>query len=140
MKFISKEEFLQQPMEVQNKIRELWNPKQWDIFAFRNRKGCPHVIYEYDNGMILSTDSNGIWEELDDQIVPLLTMDEMIEMIERITGLYLEIIINAGSGDLNINLYKNKYDFNSVMVFDKCDNNRLHLLWNTLTEIIKENL
>lgn len=140
MKFISKEEFLKQPKEVQDKIKELWNPEYGDLFAYRNGKGSPHMMWICEDGMILSTRSD-VWIDLDDDnIIPLLTMDKMIEMIERITDLYLEIMINAGSGDLNINLYKNKYDFNSVMVFDKCDNNRLHLLWNTLTEIIKENL
>ena len=137
MKFISKEEFLQQPMEVQNKIRELWNPKQWDIFAFRNRKGCPHVIYEYDNGMILSTDSNGIWEELDDQIVPLLTMDEMIEMIENVTGMYIGIQVAYKDNRIDVHLYDNKtiegYDFLK-------SKDRLHALWEVLIEIINEKL
>ena len=140
MKFISKEEFLEQPKEVQDKIKELWNPEQWDIFAYRNRKGNPYMMWKCEDGMIISTMSD-VWIDLDDNnIIPLLTMDKMIEMIERVTDLHLEIMINAGSGDLNINLYKNKYDFNPAMVFDKCDNNRLHALWETLIEIIKENL
>ena len=136
MKFISKEEFLQQPMEVQNKIRELWNPKQWDIFTFRNRKGCPHVIYEYDNGMILSTDSNDIWEELDNQIVPLLTMDKMIEMIENVTGMYIGIQVAYKDNRIDVHLYDNKtiegYDFLK-------SKDRLHALWEVLIEIINEN-
>ena len=129
MKFISKEEFIKQPMEVQNKIRELWNPQQWDIFAFRNRKGCPHVIYEYDNGMILSTDSNGIWEELDDQIVPLLTMDEMIEMIINLKNEYINIRYDDEWGKFII-------DTPDCMK----DGDKLHSLWEILIEIIKENL
>lgn len=129
MKFISKEEFLQQPMEVQNKIRELWNPKQWDIFAFRNRKGCPHVIYEYDNGMILSTDSNGIWEELDDQIVPLLTMDEMIEMIINLKNEYINIRYDDEWGKFII-------DTPDYMK----DGDKLHALWEVLIKIINEKL
>ena len=140
MKFISKEEFLKQPKEIQDKIKELWNPEQWDMFTYRNRKGNPYMTWKCEDGMIISTMSD-VWIDLDDNnIIPLLTMDKMIEMIERVTDLHLEIMINAGSGDLNINLYKNKYDFNPAMVFDKCDNNRLHALWETLIEIIKENL
>lgn len=140
MKFISKEEFLKQPKEIQDKIKELWNPEQWDMFTYRNRKGNPYMMWKCEDGMIISTMSD-VWIDLDDNnIIPLLTMDKMIEMIEKITGLHLEIMINAGRGDLNINLYKNKYDFDPAMVFDKCDNNRLHALWETLIDIIKENL
>lgn len=136
MKFISKEEFLKQPKEVQDKIKELWNPKQWDIFAFRNRKGCPHVIYEYDNGMILSTDSNGIWEELDDQIVPLLTMDEMMEMIERITGMCIEVMVAYKDKMIDVYLYNDKH----TESWDIKSKDRLHALWEVLVDIIKENL
>ena len=138
MKFISKEEFLKQPKEIQDKIKELWNPEQWDIYARKNTKGFPFMIWKCEDGMILPRHSN-IWVEIDNNIIPLLTMDKIIEMIERVTDLHLEIMINAGSGDLNINLYKNKYDFNPAMVFDKCDNNMLHALWETLIEITKEN-
>lgn len=136
MKFISKEEFLKQPKEIQDKIKELWNPEQWDIFAFRNRKGCPHVIYEYDNGMILSTDSNGIWEELDDQIVPLLTMDEMIEMIERITGMCIEVMVAYKDKMIDVYLYNDKH----TESWDIKSKDRLHALWEVLVDIIKENL
>ena len=42
MKFISKEEFLKQPKEVQDKIRELWNPQQNDVYVAID---SIHILY-----------------------------------------------------------------------------------------------
>ena len=141
MKFISKEEYLKQPKEVQDKIKELWNPEQWDIFAYRNRKGNPYMMWRCEDGMILSTRSD-VWIDLDDDnIIPLLTMDKMIEMIERITDLYLEIVYDFATGDLELILFKDPKGYDVVLDNNKFkSNDRLTLLWNTLTETIKENL
>ena len=141
MKFISKEEFLQQPKEVQDKIKELWNPEQWDMFTYRNRKGNPYMMWKCEDGMTISTMSD-VWIDLDDNnIIPLLTMDKMIEMIERVTEFHLEIMIDVRSREFNINLYENCHYFDPIRTFYGCKSkDRLHTLWEVLTDIIKENL
>ena len=132
MKFISKEEFLQQPMEVQNKIRELWNPQQNDVFT---RKGCkgiiPYLILDRDEDMIMTDTCNcEVWYEyLDDQIVPLLTMDKIIEMIINLKNEYINIRYDDEWGKFII-------DTPDYMK----DGDKLHSLWEILIEIIKENL
>ena len=140
MKFISKEEFLQQPMEVQNKIRELWNPQQNDMFT---RKGCkgiiPYLILDRDEDMIMTYTCNcEVWYEyLDNQIVPLLTMDKIIDMIENVTGMYIGIQVAYKDNRIDVHLYDNKtiegYDFLK-------SKDRLHALWEVLIEIINEKL
>ena len=132
MKFISKEEFLQQPMEVQNKIRELWNPQQNDVFT---RKGCkgiiPYLILDRDEDMIMTDTCNcEVWYEcLDDQIVPLLTMDKIIDMIINLKNEYINIRYDDEWGKFII-------DTPDYMK----DGDKLHSLWEILIEIIKENL
>ena len=140
MKFISKEEFLQQPMEVQNKIRELWNPKQNDIFT---RKGCkgiiPYLILDRDEDMIMKDTCNcEVWYEyLDEQIVPLLTMDKMIDMIENVTGMYIGVQVAYKDNRIDVDLYDNNYIESYDFLKSK---DRLHALWEVLIEIINEKL
>lgn len=144
MKFISKEEFLKQPKEVQDKIRELWNPQQNDVFT---RKGCkgiiPYLILDRDEDMIMTDTCNcEVWYEyLDNQIVPLLTMDKIIDMIEDMIGMYLDIMLNPSSYGFMIYLYKEAYDDLPEKVFSNfIKQDRLHALWEVLIEIINEKL
>ena len=132
MKFISKEEFLKQPKEVQNKIRELWNPQQNDMFT---RKGCkgiiPYLILDRDEDMIMTYTCNcEVWYEyLDDRIVPLLTMDKIIDMIINLKNEYINIRYDDEWGKFII-------DTPDYMK----DGDKLHSLWEILIELIKEKL
>ena len=132
MKFISKEEFLKQPKEVQNKIRELWNPQQNDMFT---RKGCkgiiPYLILDRDEDMIMTYTCNcEVWYEyLDNQIVPLLTMDKIIDMIINLKNEYINIRYDDEWGKFII-------DTPDYMK----DGDKLHSLWEILIELIKEKL
>ena len=132
MKFISKEEFLKQPKEVQNKIRELWNPQQNDVFT---RKGCkgiiPYLILDRDEDMIMTDTCNcEVWYEyLDDRIVPLLTMDKIIDMIINLKNEYINIRYDDEWGKFII-------DTPDYMK----DGDKLHSLWEILIELIKEKL
>ena len=132
MKFISKEEFLKQPKEVQDKIKELWNPQQNDVFT---RKGCkgiiPYLILDRDEDMIMTYTCNcEVWYEyLDNQIVPLLTMDKIIDMIINLKNEYINI------------RYDDEWDKFIIDTPDYMkDGDKLHSLWEILIEIIKENL
>ena len=132
MKFISKEEFLKQPKEVQDKIKELWNPQQNDVFT---RKGCkgiiPYLILDRDEDMIMTYTCNcEVWYEyLDNQIVPLLTMDKIIDMIINLKNEYINIRYDDEWGKFII-------DTPDYMK----DGDKLHSLWEILIELIKEKL
>ena len=132
MKFISKEEFLKQPKEVQDKIKELWNPQQNDVFT---RKGCkgiiPYLILDRDEDMIMTDTCNcEVWYEyLDDRIVPLLTMDKIIDMIINLKNEYINIRYDDEWGKFII-------DTPDYMK----DGDKLHSLWEILIELIKEKL
>ena len=61
------------------------------------RKGCkgiiPYLIFDRDEDMIMTYTCNcEVWYEyLDNQIVPLLTMDKIIDMIINLKNEYINI-------------------------------------------------
>jgi hypothetical protein len=91
MKFISAEEFLKQPKEVQDVFRDWWKPEMYDLF-FRyfgnNPNNFLHGIYKSfigDN----ETKKNAI---KDTSFLPLLTIGQLIKFIEDKSGGKIRII------------------------------------------------
>ena len=83
MEFISVEEFLKQPKEVQHVFMEWWKPQPFDLYIFDKRS--LGLVKKSDKDYILPYKSNNIWEEKK-HCIPLLTEGQLRKFIEDKTN------------------------------------------------------
>lgn len=119
--FITAEEFLKLPKEVQNEIVSWWKPSIGDLFAW-NEEANSQYMHEVNccssvNIVDITTKNKGI--ELGDRI-PLLQIHHLIEFLEDKTGYVVDI---SFCGGYEIKLFGHRglmrfcpYDLNVLLV------------------------
>ncbi|WP_252214441.1 hypothetical protein [Clostridium sp. VAP41] len=119
MEYISAEEFLKQPVEVQKVLIDWWQLSKGDLFS----PICPIGI-----GVLNGTEHNSIKEDL----IPLLTEGQLRQFIGDKTVYKLEIT-QFEDGEWSLCLYK--HGSRDIEIDDM---DLLQAYWKVATEIAKE--
>lgn len=91
MKYISAEEFLKQPEEVQKIFINWWQPSLGDLYVKDNYlKALPHCVWQSDNGLIFPI-RGSLWEEKK-KCIPLLTEGQLRKLVEYKINSKIEIV------------------------------------------------
>lgn len=137
MEFISAEEFLKQPVEIQKVFLKWWKPQMYDL-SFKNYgnnkdnflkgiyKGC------IQDNEFLRTVSN---KEL--SYYPLLTEGQLRKFIEEKTG--DRISIKYRYGEYILYLFDDSIDEYNIK-FENSDNNLFRLFWKVAIEVAREEI
>lgn len=136
MEFISAEEFLKQPKEVQKVFLDWWEPSKGDVY-------CNLYNDQQDNTLVINDCQLEIFKTFKDDIkqygCPLLTEGQLRQFIEDIAKCkVLELRCNCDDGEYFIESYQNKY---SCVHNDKwvlLGDNVLKAYWKVALEIAKE--
>ncbi|AUN23734.1 hypothetical protein RSJ21_00065 (plasmid) [Clostridium botulinum] len=135
MNYISAEEFLKQPKEIQEVLLEWWQPQRLDLF--NTIYGDTSVNGYFKGELYYSRKCGGtILEEsyLKKNAIPLLQMHQLIEFIEDITNCK---IINIYYFDKR-NCYSITLENNEVAkTIESSKNNLLHALWEVACNIVE---
>ena len=144
MNFITAEQFLRQPKEIQNKLIKWWQPEVGDLYCCSNNNIFKAVDYDVLSTYELLGDLNSTihcFNSLNDFIFPLLTEGQLIKFIEEKTN--TKISINIGDIGYQIVLYKfiegdvdedNTLDF--YKEYNELGTDLLEALWKTTIKII----
>lgn len=133
MEYISAEEFLKQDKEVQEVFWDWWKPTLGDLYARKNTKGLPYLVWKYEDECILSS-INVVWEEKS-KCIPLLTEGHLRRFIEDKTGYTIDLCYYEGTYD--IELCENDNGL-CVEVIREVGKNLLQAYWKVACEIAKE--
>jgi hypothetical protein len=133
MEFISAEEFLKQPKEIQKVFLDWWKPEMYDFFFrnFTNENGFLKGIYEgciKDNEVLRSATK-------DKSFLPLLTEGQLRKFIENKTDSL--VYINTSNGNYYIGLWQ---DESMIKSFKNLGTDLLQAYWKVALEIAKEGL
>lgn len=91
MKYISSEQFLEQPKEVQKVLLDWWKPSEYDLYQDISIKTIHSVMPRQNR--------KDIWNNLKEEnaIIPLLTEGQLREFIEDKTETLLDVTHNGGT-------------------------------------------
>lgn len=153
MEFISVEEFLRQPKEVQEVFWEWWNPSVGDLFNVNMivvpqdiYNGIPHDIYEnfllaVDNR---ANDSNFIKFGIDGKVTPLFTEGQLRKFIEDKTNGKVMVEYTVCENIVLKLATKSKVtgglEFKRKYSFPKSEINLLQAYWKVAYEVAKESV
>lgn len=130
MEYISAEEFLKQPKEVQATFLNWWKPSVGDICAYK--VGHSGFYSWYMSCITCVSDIKGVLHE-----IPLLTEGQLRQFIEDKTGCKLFIEYYNGS-DILIRFMKDNKETKSHIFYD-C-NDLLQAYWKVAIKIAKEGI
>ena len=125
MEYMSAEEFLKQPTEVQKVFLDWWKPSNGDIFAFLG-DDTSRKIGVLGDGEDIKITSKGKGEYR----LPLLTEGQLREFIEDKAGQIVEIGLYCRG--YSIIIAHRKYEF------DYLGNDLLQAYWKVACQIAKE--
>ncbi|AXG97770.1 hypothetical protein [Clostridium botulinum] len=135
MNYISAEEFLKQPKEIQGVLLEWWQPQRFDLF--NTVYGDTSVNGYFQGKLYYSRKCGGtILEEsyLKKNATPLFQMHQLIEFIEDITNCKIINIYYFDKGNCyNITLENNEV----AKTIESSKNNLLYALWEVACNIVE---
>ncbi|HCL4447090.1 TPA: hypothetical protein N2D16_002695 [Clostridium botulinum] len=136
MNYISAEEFLKQPKETQEVLREWWRPQMYDLFFrdFHNNKNT------YLNGIYkgcIQDDETAKNATKDKTFLPLLTEGHLIQLIEEKTEKGLLIITPTTNMQTVIQSFK-KDGYIDKDYGDNLGYDLLQALWQVACKIAQE--
>lgn len=133
MEYISAEEFLKQPEEVQKVFLDWWEPSVGDLYSCKNKIGFPHSVKRSEDDLIIAVGSY-IWEEKS-ECIPLLTEGQLRKFIEDKTDSKVEIMYLKNG--YSIRLSKNNPE-NINKTYSRLGDNLLQAYWKVALEVAKE--
>ena len=137
MEYISAEEFLKQPKEVQEVFIDWWEPSIGDLFRWNTgiHDNDAHIANccMSDNTVVMTKKNKGINEG---DRIPLLTEGQLRKFIEDKTGYKIELSYYEDSGyDLSLTDGRTNYS-----TYVDLGHNLLQAYWKVACEIAKEEL
>lgn len=143
MEFITAEQFLDQPEEIQEVFLKWWKPQFGDIFATKKIYDEIDIIINYKNGNIYGIINT--FECIHDNYVdmtlipfPLLTEGQIRKFIEeRKNG---KIDLNHGIKGYSISVYKSKNVMELIDSLDTKEHDLLQAYWQVACKIAKETI
>ena len=128
MEFISAEEFLKQPIEVQKVFLDWWKEEKGDLFVLRKeyekiKHSAEIRCCNYDLAKMYG--------------IPLFTEGQLRQFIEDKTNSKADIIHSKFDG-YGVELYENESYGNYIDGFTDLGENLLQAYWNVALEIAKE--
>lgn len=132
MEYISVEEFLKQPKEVQEVFLNWWNPSEGDLFIFDANKPNLKECVLYSSGKLI----NGINDTYDkDKCIPMFSEGQTRKFVEDKTDSKLETLyLQTG---YSIRLSKNNPEGKNI-TYSKLGENLLQAYFKVAIEIAKE--
>jgi len=79
MEYISAEEFLKQPIEVQKILIDWWKPEIFDLVYIRNYKNSDNVIIGIENDKIEIAENISLYNK--ERLIPLFTEGQLRKFI-----------------------------------------------------------
>ncbi|MBD5589255.1 hypothetical protein [Clostridium botulinum] len=136
MNYISAEEFLKQPKEVQEVLINWWQPEfgdlfledYWDIDSIINIVGCVPINKKHFE------DYDGKTHYKTDLVIPLLTEGQLIQFIESKTNRKIEIYLNVYH-QYHFSLVSESEEFG---IYETRESNLLQALWQVACKIAQE--
>ncbi len=132
---LTKEDVLSLSKEKQDALRELWEPKDEDLFIYayrhtENQEFPTNIITSYNKNLNqYYSDTNKRWWYKNDML-PLLSIGDIIEMLENI-NVYWEDKLFFGYPSFNKNIMEN------VIVIEKSyDGELIDALFLALKEVL----
>lgn len=126
MEFISSEEFLKQPKEVQKIFMKWWKPQPFDLYIFDKRS--LGLVKKSDEDYILPYRGWNIWQEKK-ECIPLFTESRLMQFIlEKST-----CEVNIGNVLKIIDIYRKELCIPYETDF-------LQALWKVALEVAKESV
>ena len=139
MKFISAEEFLKQPKEIQKVFIDWWEPQLFDLYIFDKR--IIEIVRTSDENMILPCKSNNIWEEKK-HCIPLLTEGQLRKFIEDKTNSKIDMMFFKNGYDFELfSIGKLQDEFEAILpegAFEELPCSLLQAYWKVALEIARE--
>lgn len=140
MEFISAEEFLSQPKEVQDRFKSWWEPAIADLFCYKYNTKSFAILFDDGNNI-----ENYKYSEGDDnfytfkkEVIPLFTEGQLRKFIEDKAECKLETEINNDhTYDIFIERFNNAY-YEYKGEFKHLNTDLLKSYWKIACEIAKE--
>lgn len=136
-RYITAEQFMQQPQNVQNVIRKWWEPQVGDIFTTEQIHDEIDAVINISSGKYIHGLNDVFFSnmyphvDLELKPFPLLTMQQLIEFIEwKIEMSINEIERDVHRGEWNINLL-NGIDYMTEQT------DLLQALWEVACKVVK---
>lgn len=137
MEYISAEEFLKQPREIQQVFLDWWKPSISDLYTRKHTKGMPYLVWKYEDECILSTSTiSNVWDEKTD-CIPLLTEGQLRHFIEDMTDSTMALKYDRTQG-YNIILHPKENGLGDNIWFPIPIHNLFQAYWKVACEIAKE--
>ena len=137
LEYISAEEFLKQPIEIQKVFLNWWKPSLGDLFVY-DKSNTKSFAVLYADGEI----ENYIYNKGDDDFksfktkaFPLLTEGQLRKFIEDKTGFKVEVRL---TGYTDIDTYDISFGFGEKGVMRNLGTDLLQAYWAVAFEIAKE--
>ena len=133
MNYISAEEFLKQPVEVQKVFKDWWKPQKGDLYA-------PHEFSNMVRCLECDGKSEGVIAnpEVKDKIFPLLTECQLRQFIEDKTGCKIETVWISSTPEYYITLVDNKDSNIIIRNYFDLGEDLLQAYWKVAIEIAEE--
>jgi hypothetical protein len=136
MKFITSEDFLKQPTEVQKVLLDWWKPMEGDLLFYPERKDI--FMNELDNTIIINTvdeKCNPYLKAISKKdAIPLLTEGQLRQFIEDKTSGISSI--NIKCNNIKINIYDNNLPI-FIKKYEDLGSNLLQAYWKVAIQISK---
>lgn len=139
MKFISAEEFLKQPIDMQKLFLDWWKCDLGDLFIKKfeyelNPRYCNVLCINID----LESDIEGDWDYLKQESIPLFSEGQLRQFIEDITKDKYDILYSLKAKE-NIGFYK--YTENETQpTYEVETHDLLQAYWKVATEIASKEI
>lgn len=138
MEYITAEQFMEQPQEVQKIFLERWKPEKFDLFAW-DVKGFNKVysVMTYDQGSILPFGSPNIWNEKS-QCIPLLIEGQLRRFIENKINGKVDIVYSSDT-EFQFSFWKfEKYGNDYIGSQEIRANDLLQAYWQVALQIARD--
>lgn len=142
MNFISAEEFLKQPKEVQDIFINWWQPQMYDLF-FRDFRSNKNTYLNRIYQGCIQDDETLNNATKDKTFLPLLTESQLRQFIEDKTKCKIELDISNDIGYKGYNLYLRKnwknddYEY-PYKPFENLSNNLFQAYWQVACQIAQK--
>jgi hypothetical protein len=140
MEYISADEFLKQPIEVQKVFLDWWKPSIGDLYQPRKypnkMKMVQYISLIIDEVVNLNKEN---YENFKEQYIPLLTEGQLRKFIEDKTGCKnVEILSDIEIEEYYCDLYKTLSSGIEYKHFTRLGNDKFQAYWKVALEITKE--
>lgn len=140
MEYISAEEFLKQPKEVQEAFLNWWKPSIGDLFDDIIDNGVIRIVSYYDKKSKHIIPFSREFKSYIEDCIPLLTEGQLRKFIEDKMECKIDITYNFGYGyDLELTKIDESEGNNFIEEsFENLGENLLQAYWKVACEIAKE--